>query len=93
MIISFADKKTEKIYFGERVKDYSKELQNITRRKLRMLNNSHSLNDLMAPPSNKLEKLKGERNGSYSIKVNDQWRICFKWTAGNASEVELKDYH
>jgi proteic killer suppression protein len=78
---------------SERVKDYSKELQNITRRKLRMLNNSHSLNDLMAAPSNKLEKLKGERNGSYSIKVNDQWRICFKWTAGNASEVKLKDYH
>jgi proteic killer suppression protein len=47
----------------------------------------------MAAPSNKLEKLKGERNGSYSIKVNDQWRICFKWTAGNASEVKLKDYH
>jgi len=93
MIVSFNDKNTEKIYMGERVKGYSNELQHVARRKLRMLNNSHSLRDLMIPPSNKLEKLKGDRKGRYSIRVNEQWRICFLWEAGNASEVELNDYH
>ncbi|MGE3063057.1 MAG: type II toxin-antitoxin system RelE/ParE family toxin [bacterium] len=77
MIVSFNDSKTEKIYHGERVKGYSNELQHIVRRKLRMINNSHSLNDLMVPPSNKLEKLKGDKKGVYSIRVNDRWRICF----------------
>lgn len=93
MIVSFADKNTEKIYMGERVKIYYNELQHIVRRRLRMLHNSHTLNDLMVPPSNKLEKLKGAKRGRYSIRVNEQWRICFLWEAGNASEVELNDYH
>lgn len=93
MIISFGDSKTEKIYFGEQVKGCSRELQNRARRKMRMLNNSHSLKDLMAPPSNMLEKLKGKDSEIYSIRVDKKWRICFKWESGNASEVELKDYH
>ncbi len=93
MILSFADSKTEKIYLGEKVKRCSNELQHITRRKLRMLNNSHSLSDLKIPPSNQLEKLKGKKQNRYSIRVNDQWRICFKWQSCNAFDVILIDYH
>jgi proteic killer suppression protein len=70
-----------------------KEIQEVGRRKLRMLNNSQNLNDLMVPPSNKLEKLSGNLKGFYSIRINDQWRIIFKWNNGNASEVEIIDYH
>ena len=69
------------------------EVQEIARRKLRMLNNSQNLTDLMIPPSNRLEKLKGTLKNFYSIRVNDQWRIIFKWNNGNANEVELIDYH
>ena len=68
-------------------------MQEITRRKLRMLNNSQHLTDLMIPPSNKLEKLKGTMKNFYSIRVKDQWRIIFKWNNGNVDEVELIDYH
>ena len=68
-------------------------MQEIARRKLRMLNNSQNLTDLMIPPSNRLEKLKGTLKNFYSIRVNDQWRIIFKWNNGNADEVELIDYH
>ena len=69
------------------------EIQEIARRKLRMLNNSQNMKDLMIPPSNRLEKLKGTLKNIYSIRVNDQWRIIFKWNNGNAEEVELIDYH
>jgi proteic killer suppression protein len=93
MIISFGDKSTRKIWLGEWVNGYSGELQEITRRKLRMLNNSADIKDLTIPPSNKLEKLKGRLKDFYSIRVNDQWRIIFKWGNGNAYEVELTDYH
>ena len=93
MIISFANKDTKKIWEGERIKGLSKELQETSRRKLRMLNNSQDLNDLMIPPSNRLEKLKGNLKEFYSIRINNQWRIIFKWTNGNASEVEIVDYH
>ncbi len=61
--------------------------------KLRMINNSSSLNDLRIPPSNKLEALKGDRKGQFSIRINDQWRICFNWDGGNASNVDIVDYH
>ena len=93
MIISFGSKETRKIWDGERVKGFSTELQEITRRKLRMINNSQNTMDLQIPPSNRLEKLKGNLKEYYSIRVNDQWRIIFKWGKGNAWDVEIVDYH
>ncbi len=93
MIVSFGSKETKKIWDGERIKSLTTDLQEITRRKLRMLNNSQNIMDLQVPPSNRLEKLKGNVKEYYSIRVNDQWRIIFKWNKGNASDVELLDYH
>ena len=93
MLTSFGNKNTQKIWEGERVKGLPTEVQEIARRKLRMLNNSQNLTDLMIPPSNRLEKLKGTLKNYYSIRVNDQWRVIFKWNNGNADEVELIDYH
>jgi proteic killer suppression protein len=93
MIISFGNKETQKIWQGERVKRFSTEIQETARRKLRMLNSSQDLNDLQIPPSNKLEKLKGNLKDFYSIRVNAQWRIIFIWNNGNAEEVQLIDYH
>ena len=93
MITSFGSKETKKIWDGERVKRLPIELQEICRRKLRMLNNSQNIADLRIPPSNRLEKLKGNLKNHYSIRINDQWRIIFKWNNGNASEVEVVDYH
>jgi proteic killer suppression protein len=93
MIISFGSKETEKIWNGDRVKNLPNEIQQIGRRKLRMLNNSQNLNDLRIPPSNKLEKLSGEMSEFYSIRINDRWRIVFKWEDGNSSEVTIIDYH
>jgi proteic killer suppression protein len=93
MIVSFGDKTTQKIWEGERVKSFSTEIQEITRRKLRMLNNSVDIKDLMIPPSNRLEKLRGRLKDFHSIRVNDQWRIIFHWENGNAYHVQLTDYH
>lgn len=93
MILSFGSKETSKIWDGERVKKISNDIQNTGRRKLRMLNNSQNINDLQIPPSNKLEKLKGGYKEFYSIRINNQWRIIFKWSNGNAYEVEIIDYH
>jgi proteic killer suppression protein len=93
MIISFGNKDTKKIWEGERIKGLSTELQETSRRKLRILNNSQDINDLMIPPSNRLEKLKGNLKEFYSIRINNQWRIIFKWNNGNATEVEIIDYH
>lgn len=93
MISSFKIKETQKIWDGERVKSIPNDIQEIGRRKLRMLNNSQSLADLIIPPSNKLEKLKGTLKDFYSIRINNQWRIVFKWKDGNAKEVEIIDYH
>jgi proteic killer suppression protein len=93
MIVSFGDKDTQKIWEGVRVKSLSTEIQEIARRKLRMLNNSVDINDLMIPPSNRLEKLKGNLKNYYSIRINNQWRVIFKWNNGNASEVSIIDYH
>lgn len=93
MIVSFGSKETRKIWNGDWVKGFPKELQEISRRKLRMLNNSQNLTDLQIPPSNKLERLKGKLKEYYSIRINDQWRIIFKWGKGNASDVEIMDYH
>lgn len=93
MILSFGSKETEKIWNGERVRKLPNEIQEIGRRKLRMLNNSHSMNDLKVPPSNRLEKLSGNLKEFYSIRINDQWRIVFKWQNGNVFEVRIADYH
>jgi toxin HigB-1 len=93
MIISFGNKDTLRIWQGKRVKSMSTGLQEVARRKLRMLNSSQNLNDLLVPPSNRLEKLHGDLKEYYSIRINPQWRIMFKWSDGNASEVEVIDYH
>jgi proteic killer suppression protein len=93
MIISFGNSGTEQVWLGNRVKKLPLEVQNIGRRKLRMLNNSVNIPDLRIPPANRLEKLSGKLKDFYSIRINDQWRIIFKWNAGNASEVEIIDYH
>ncbi len=93
MIISFGSKDTEKIWLGERAKKIPIEIQQIGRRKLRMINNSQDLKDLKIPPSIRLEKLKGKLKDFYSIRINDQWRIAFRWENNNAYEVEILDYH
>ena len=93
MIISFGSKETEKIWNGIVVKKPSIEIQQIGRRKLRMLNNSQDLTDLRIPPSNRLEKLSDNLKDFYSIRINNQWRIIFIWENGNANEVEIVDYH
>lgn len=93
MTISFGSKDTEKIWNGILIKKPSREIQEIGRRKLRMLNNSIDINDLRIPPSNRLEKLSGNLKDFYSIRINNQWRIIFIWGNGNASNVEIVDYH
>lgn len=93
MILSFGSKETEQIWNGNRVKKMPMEIQNIGRRKLRMVNNSQDIADLRIPPSNRLEKLSGKLNEFYSIRINQQWRIIFIWNNGNASAVEIIDYH
>ena len=93
MITSFGSKQTEKVWNGERVPKWPIVIQRIGRRKLRMLHNSQNIADLRIPPSNRLEKLSGNLNGYYSIRINDQWRIIFQWDNGQASAVEIIDYH
>ncbi|MEZ4605611.1 MAG: type II toxin-antitoxin system RelE/ParE family toxin [Deinococcales bacterium] len=93
MIKSFKNKETEKIYSRQISRKLPQDLQRIALRKLRMLNNAQTLNDLRVPPANRLEKLKGERSGQHSIQINDQWRICFVWEEGDALNVEIVDYH
>jgi len=93
MILNFGSKETESIWKGVRVSKLPNEIQEKGRRKLRMLNNSQNLMDLRIPPSNRLEKLNGNLSEFYSIRINDQWRIIFIWEEGNASNVEIIDYH
>ena len=93
MIRSFKDKEAEKIFKRQRVSKLSEMLQRVALRKLRMLNRAGNLNDLRVPPANRLEKLKGERLGQHSIRINDQWRICFKWQNNDVFQVEIVDYH
>lgn len=93
MIQSYGSKETEKVWNGIRSSRLPGEIQNIARRKLRMVNNSIDLNDLKIPPSNHLEKLKGNYAGYFSIRINDQWRVIFKFINGNAIEIEIIDYH
>ena len=93
MIKSFGSKETEKIWNGTRSTKLPPDIQQIGRRKLRMINNSISINDLRIPPSNGLEKLTGNLKDFHSIRINDQWRIIFKWEDGHALNVEIIDYH
>ena len=93
MIKSFRDKETEKIFNRQRSRKLPSDIQQIALRKLRMLNRSQSLQDLRTPPSNRLEKLSGNRQGQYSIRINNQWRICFIWQDSDAYNVEIVDYH
>ena len=93
MILTFGDKETESIWNGIRVKNMPLDIQNVGRRKLRMLNNSQTINDLKIPPSNRLEKLSGNLDGFYSIRINNQWRIIFRWIEGQSEQVKIVDYH
>ena len=93
MIRSFRDKETERIWRRQRVRQLDDGTQRIALRKLLILDAAEDLGDLRVPPGNRLEKLKGDRAGSYSIRVNQQWRICFTWTDTGAENVELIDYH
>jgi toxin HigB-1 len=93
MIKSFKDKETEKVYSREGSRKLPEDIQQVALRKLRMINNAKNLNDLRIPPANNLKKLKGNREGQHSVRINDQWRICFKWKGGDAHEVEVADYH
>ncbi len=93
MIKTFQGKETEKIWRAQRSRRLPHDMQQVARRKLRMLNNARTLDDLRIPPANRLEALKGARAGQYSIRINDQWRICFVWKRGDAFDVEIVDYH
>ena len=93
MITSFKDKETEKIWNGSVSTELPFEIQQVARRKLRMINNSQNINDLRIPPGNRLEKLQGNRKNKYSIRINDRWRIVFCWEGSHASEVKIIDYH
>jgi toxin HigB-1 len=93
MIRSFGDRETELIWLGLRSRRLPGDIQSVALRKLRMLNQATVLSDLRVPPANRLEALKGDRAGQHSIRVNDQWRICFVWKDGGASHVEIVDYH
>ena len=93
MIRSFKCKETEKIFKRTFSRKWARDIQQLAFRKLRMLNRALTLSDLRVPPGNRLEKLKGNREGQYSIRINDQWRICFGWQNGDAFEVEITDYH
>ena len=93
MIKNFKDDETQKIYQRQRSRKLPADIQQVALRKLRMINNSISINDLRVPPANRLEKLSGNRAGQWSIRVNDQWRVCFRWEGSDALDVEITDYH
>ena len=93
MIRSFADRETELIWSGRRSRRLPSDMQAVALRKLRLINAAKVLDDLRSPPGNRLELLKGDLGGYYSIRINDQWRICFVWSEGGASNVKILDYH
>jgi proteic killer suppression protein len=93
VIRSFRDRDTERLFYREPVRKWGPEVQRVGLRKLRILDAATSIDDLGVPPGNRLEKLRGDRVGQWSIRVNDQWRLCFEWRDGDAYEVELVDYH
>jgi toxin HigB-1 len=93
MLKSFAGKETERVWRGLRSRLLPSDIQQIARRKLRMINNAQNINDLRVPPGNRLEALKGDRVGQSSVRINQQWRVCFRWLDGDAYDVEIVDYH
>ena len=93
MIKSFGDAETEKVFNRRFSRRLPNDVQAAALRKLRMLANAHDVIDLRSPPGNRLERLSGDRSGQYSIRINDQWRVCFVWEGGDAHEVEICDYH
>ena len=93
MIRSFKDNETEKVFNGRFSKKLPQDIQRIAERKLILIHRSFTLNDLRVPPSNHLEALKGNRKGQHSIRINDQWRICFEWREDGVYDVEITDYH
>ena len=93
MIRSFADKETEKVFRGGRTRRLAAWLQRTARRRMFILDAADRLNDLLIPPGNRLEKLAGKRAGQYSVRINEQWRICFRLRRGDAHEVKIVDYH
>lgn len=93
MIESFKDKEVEKIWIGKISRKFPTQIQQTARRKLRMLNNAQTLSDLRIPPANRLEKLKGDLKGFHSIRINEKWRIVFKWSNSNIHNIEIVDYH
>jgi proteic killer suppression protein len=93
VIRSFKCKETEKVFSRQVSRKLPRDIQQVALRKLRMLNRAMTLQDLRVPPANRLEKLRGDRAGQYSIRINDQWRICFEWREGDAYNVEITDYH
>jgi len=93
VIKSFGNEETRLIYRLRRSRKLPSGIQQVALRKLRMINNATSLNDLRVPPANRLEKLIGDRAGQYSVRINDQWRVCFRWEDSDAYEVEIADYH
>jgi proteic killer suppression protein len=93
MIRDFEDRETERIWHGQRSRKFPGDIQDRALRKLRQLDASLTLDDLRNPPGNRLEPLKGDRKGQWSIRINDQWRICFLWNDGEARNVEIADYH
>lgn len=93
MIKEFADDEAEKVFHGEQSRVLPADIQNRARRKLRMINAATRLQDLQSPPGNRLHALHGDREGQHAIYVNDQWRVCFRWDAGDVTEVEITDYH
>jgi proteic killer suppression protein len=93
MIRSFRDRETEKVFRRERTRKLAPDVQRVAQRKLAVLDAAESLRDLRLPPGNRLEKLSGDREGQHSIRINDPWRICFRWRDGDALDVEIADYH
>ena len=93
MLVSFADRDTEAVWHRQRARRFGPAVNRAAHRKLLLLHAARSLDDLQVPPGNRLEKLRGDRAGAYSIRVNDQWRICFRWTPAGARDVEITDYH
>ena len=93
MIRSFANADTERVWRRQRVRRFGPDLQRMANRKLLIIDAAETLNDLRVPPGNRLEQLRGDRAGQYSVRINDQWRICFSWTAAGAADVEITDYH
>ena len=93
MIRSFRSAKTEKIFLRERSRRLPADVQRRAHRKLLLLDAAEALQDLKVPPGNRLEKLTGDRDGQHSIRINDQWRVCFRWSRGDAYDVEITDYH